>query len=128
MLFSETPEIVIDDRKTVVVSKSEQVRLEYQVRTHTDKLSCQLRMSATLHEIVRRENTFTCFFVGQPPDINLTLVMNNISASDSGLWKLEIKNELGIDSVEFLVHVRNGKSCPFDIFMFYILHFLSVSV
>lgn len=48
--------------------------------------------------------------------MNLTLVMNNITASDSGLWKLEIENDLGIASVEFLVHVRDGKSFSFYIF------------
>lgn len=59
--------------------------------------------------------------MGQPPDMNLTLVMNNITASDSGLWMLEIENELGTASVEFRVHVRDGKSFAFSIF--YVLYF-----
>lgn len=98
---------------TVTGVRGQSVTLSYNFLSPTTSITqCRLRKlpSSANHnlEVLRLTGTFNCWLTGRPPDLNLTVVMQDVSDTDQGMWQLEVTNGWGTCTVNFSLLLSNG--------------------
>ncbi|PVD27554.1 hypothetical protein C0Q70_12716 [Pomacea canaliculata] len=98
-------------------NRNTSVRIEYRVRVHTNVIEkCKLKKlqsnSQKVLAFLLPPTAFRCLLTGQPPDLMLTVVMDDMNYVIEGaeqLWRLELTNDKGTGSVEFSLPIVDGE-------------------
>ncbi|XP_025102404.1 uncharacterized protein LOC112568992 isoform X2 [Pomacea canaliculata] len=103
-------------------NRNRSVRIEYRVRAHTNVIEkCEVKkLQSTSQKVLAfllPKTAFRCLLTGQPPDLMLTVVMDDMNYVIEGaeqLWRLELTNDKGTGSVEFSLPIVDGKESVFS--------------
>lgn len=115
LLVKCKPEFDSSAREDVTVGAG-QNDLRFKVRTHTaDILDC-IVTSPTIAESNRLTSLPTqsgggqrsCRLSGTPPDLELTVRLDNVRKEEEGQWRLELTNDAGKGFVQFQLRVQEG--------------------
>nr|KAG5697529.1 hypothetical protein BaRGS_019483 [Batillaria attramentaria] len=114
------PSIIYGQNRNFSVT-GDRINVSFVIRTHTARTdNCQLSPARLKSgEPADMRKTRDCLrslsVTGTPPDLVLTVLLDNVSSEDEGRWILNVSNDAGSGFVDFWLTVPKDQNTTVDI-------------